>query len=149
MAWIFSLSVEFGAHEESARAAEAHFARIGSGDAVRTARVAPFRDAEGAWWVRVEPEGVGQRGAEDEAEERRMAAAAALLYEALRTFDGYRYALVGVEVDEFRTYAELIAGGGPDAAALTGLVVSDTVWDALGRPAAFERFAPGYRWIPS
>lgn len=77
-----------------------------------------------------------------------MTAAGHQLYDLLRTAPPvYRYALAGVETDEFRTYDELAA----DWAALTifpGLVISDDIWAAAGRPPEFGAFAPGYRWIP-
>jgi hypothetical protein len=53
---------------------------------------------------------------------------------------------VGVEVDEFRTYDELVE----EASALSfpGLVMSDAVWQVIGASSAFRPFSHGYVWKP-
>jgi hypothetical protein len=69
-----------------------------------------------------------------------------LLYERLRSAPEFRYALVGKETDEFRAFDELDQDVlGP---AFAGLVLSEAIWDRLGRPAPFEPFRPGYVWRP-
>ncbi|WP_239154581.1 hypothetical protein [Amycolatopsis sp. FDAARGOS 1241] len=68
------------------------------------------------------------------------------LYERLRTAPPlYRFALAGVETDEFRSFAEL---RGDDLRGFPGLVVSDEVWRRGGEPGEFGAFSPGYRWSP-
>lgn len=68
------------------------------------------------------------------------------LYERLRTAPPFRYAWVGVEVDDFRTFDEL----DDDIVRLdfSGLVLADAVWRALGESDHFVPFARGYRWRP-
>ncbi|GFE70259.1 hypothetical protein [Chroococcus sp. FPU101] len=58
----------------------------------------------------------------------------------------FRYALVGVEVDEFRTYSKLIE----DSAILSfsGLVLSKTIWAEIGKPSTCRDFSLGYVWKP-
>ena len=52
---------------------------------------------------------------------------------------------VGIEVDGFRDFDEL-----DDVAEFdfSGLVLSDTIWQHLGKPEKFRPFKPGYRWRP-
>ena len=70
-----------------------------------------------------------------------------LLYEHLRTAPKFRYALVGVEVDEWRTYEELMEDI-EDPIYVPGLVLSQNVWKKLGCPNNFVQFTDKYLWIP-
>ena len=69
-----------------------------------------------------------------------------LLYQRLRSAPTFRYALVGVEVDEFRTYSELLEDS--SSLAFLGLVLVQTVWEAIGSSPGFRPFSPGYVWKP-
>ncbi|MGL5874567.1 MAG: hypothetical protein ACRC2R_19735 [Xenococcaceae cyanobacterium] len=69
-----------------------------------------------------------------------------LLYEHLRTAPTFRYALAGIEVEEFLTYEELIADGTP--AEYNGLVISEDIWKKTDSYQKFVSFSPGYLWIP-
>ena len=69
-----------------------------------------------------------------------------LLYQRLRFAPTFRYALVGVEVDEFRTYRELLEES--PAPALPGLVLAETLWQRIGASTAFRPFSSGYVWKP-
>jgi hypothetical protein len=69
-----------------------------------------------------------------------------LLYQRLQSAPPFRYALVGVEVDEFRTYRELISEA--IAPSFPGLVLAETVWRSLGASPLFRPFSPGYVWLP-
>ena len=68
------------------------------------------------------------------------------LYEHLHSAPEFRFALVGVEVDEFRRFTEL----DNDVVTLdfSGLVLCEAVWRHLGSPSVFVPFTPGYRWRP-
>ncbi|MEQ8958190.1 MAG: hypothetical protein RLP02_09745, partial [Coleofasciculus sp. C2-GNP5-27] len=59
---------------------------------------------------------------------------------------GFRYALVGVEVDEFRTYTELLESSSNSA--FPGLVLAQTMGEAMGLSPDFRPFSPGYVWKP-
>lgn len=90
------------------------------------------------------PEGVSRSGIVSDDDALQMNAIARDLYASLRSAPSFRYALVGVEVDSFRTESELdddLVSRGID-----GLVISDAIWDRLGRPERFVRFRPGYYW---
>lgn len=133
MAWIFSLSAECE-HEADAAALAAHFADDPTGVS---------EDPCGGWWCGVAPPGVDY---DDEAAQRDHTAR---LYEHLRSAPPrYRYALAGVEVDEFRRYDELLEEDLELAPTFPGLVLAEPLWRRLGEPAGFEAFSPGYVWAP-
>ena len=92
------------------------------------------------------PDGVSRRGVRNEADEKQMTAVAEVLYERLRSAPPFRYAIIGVEVDNFRDFSELDS----DMVNLdfSGLVISDAVWKHLGSPSIFIPFEIGYRWRP-
>jgi hypothetical protein len=56
------------------------------------------------------------------------------------------YALVGVEVDEFRTYSELLSES-PDLV-IPGLVLAIEVANELRVSSTFRSFISGYVWQP-
>ena len=70
-----------------------------------------------------------------------------LLYEHLRTAPKFRFALVGVEVDDWQTYEELIEDI-EDPIHVEGLVLSQTTWKELRYPDSFSKFTDQYVWIP-
>jgi hypothetical protein len=53
-----------------------------------------------------------------------------LLYQRLRSTSAFRYGIVGVEVDEFRTCSELTDD--LTVASLPGIVVDRDIWQLLG-----------------
>ncbi|WP_228056069.1 hypothetical protein [Microcoleus sp. LEGE 07076] len=67
------------------------------------------------------------------------------LYNNLRLAPPFRYALVGMEADEFRTYSELIE---ESALVFPGLVLAEAVWQATGADSVFRSFTLGYVWKP-
>jgi hypothetical protein len=67
-----------------------------------------------------------------------------LLYDRLRTAPPFRYAAVGWETDDFRYFSDLEPGD----ALIAGVVISDEIWQYLGRPSNLEPFSPGYLWTP-
>jgi hypothetical protein len=69
-----------------------------------------------------------------------------LLYQQLRSAPDFRYALVGLEIDEFRTHGELLEES--ESLVLPGLVLSDATWQMMALPATFRAFSPGYVWQP-
>lgn len=66
-------------------------------------------------------------------------------YQRLKTAPSFRYALVGVEVDEFRTYNELLEEEDLD---FPGLVLSESLWQEMGSSPVFQPFSSGYVWKP-
>ncbi|OLF18912.1 hypothetical protein [Actinophytocola xanthii] len=138
MGWIFALNAECGRAEGDARALARHF-HDWSSDVVLIAE---------DWWCGVVPAGLSRSGVRSAADAAAMTSAGIQLYERLRSAPPvYRYALVGVETDEFRHYDELTAQD-EDVTVFPGLVISDDIWTAVGKPPVFGAFAPGYRWLP-
>jgi len=64
------------------------------------------------------------------------------LYDSLRNISFFRYALVGLEVDEFRTYSELRED--LPSLDIPGLVISSNFENPIG----YKYFSPGYIWRP-
>jgi hypothetical protein len=69
-----------------------------------------------------------------------------LLYQSLRFAPPFRYALVGVEVDEFRTYSELIEES--SNLYIPGLVLAKTLERELEILPVFRFFSPSHVWQP-
>jgi hypothetical protein len=138
MAWIFALNAECGPSEATARELSRHFSPWPSGAS---------RDSLSNWWCWVAPEGLSRTGIGSDEEAAAMTELGNKLYDRLRSAPAlYRYALVGVETDQFRDFDELFQD--TDLTVFPGLVLSDSVWSALGGPPEFVPFSPQYRWIP-
>jgi hypothetical protein len=138
MAWIFALNAECGGSVEDARAVAEHFASWPTGVQA---------DADDNWWCWAAPAGLSRSGITTAEDAVAMTEAGHQLYDRLRTAPArYRYALVGVETDEFRTYRELVEDD--DLTRFPGLVLDKPTWAATGRSPGFVPFTPGYRWLP-
>ncbi|NEP43354.1 MAG: hypothetical protein F6K35_30670 [Okeania sp. SIO2H7] len=113
MALIFSLSAECGFESEKAKNLANYFNQISwqlSNGINSECHAEIFQDSEDNCWTRVCPTGVTQVGITTPEDAYSLTEIAILLYQHLRSIPSFRYALVGVEVDEFRTYSELITG---------------------------------------
>ncbi len=146
MAWIFSLSAECGTDKSRADAFAAFFDGFTVTDHREVSHKCLLRtyDDDG-WWTMVSPEGVSTSGVNCEEDRLQMNAMAQQFYSALRSAPEFRYALVGVEVDSFRSATEL----DEDLASsphFKGLVISEAIWSHLGRPAIFHPFRSGFYW---
>jgi hypothetical protein len=149
MAWIFSLSAECGWDQRDARAFAVHFDRYVAVTDIGERVPCPcgvVQDGDAGWWVSVVPEGVSRSGVRHERDRSQMTQIGLSLYDRLRTAPPFRFALVGVEADEFRTFKEI----DDDLIRLdfNGLVINDDIWSTLGEPDIFVPFSPGYRWRP-
>jgi hypothetical protein len=146
MAWIFSLAAECGT-ETAAAAFAAHFAdQAGEGDRPFPATASLFQDLDDNWWCRVVPNGLSQIGVDAPDAAYQMTELGITLYQRLRTAPAFRYAIVGVEVDEFRTYGELCEE--TSLGQFKGLVLSAVIHPAMADRSAFRPFSPGYLWVP-
>ncbi|GAX42427.1 hypothetical protein NIES4075_34280 [Tolypothrix sp. NIES-4075] len=148
MGWIFSLSAECGG-KTAAEEFSHHFDKVYwvlSNGCQSQCRAEIFQDIEENWWCRVSPSGISETKIETPESAYLMTELGILLYQHLRSSPPFRYALVGVEVDEFRTYDELLQ----DSSTLTfpGLVLAEMVWQMIGLPQTFRPFSPGYVWKP-
>ncbi|GBE92367.1 hypothetical protein [Nostoc cycadae] len=149
MAWIFSLSAECGSDESTAHKLAQHFMGqilILSNGSSCLFQVDTFQDIESNWWCRVYPNNISEVGINSPESAYLMTDLGILLYQKLRTAPAFRYALVGVEVDEFRTYSELIEDL-PNLS-VPGLVLSQIIEREVEILPIFRQFSFGYIWQP-
>ncbi len=150
MTWAFSLSAECGPEKRGAQQFSRHFedsSWVLSSDVPCGCSMTIFQDADENWWCRVCPDGVSDTGIEAPDSAYLMTKLGIALYQRLRSAPDFRYAIVGLEVDEFRTYSELIEEA-PAALSFPGLVLSDAVWQSMRSPSTLRPFSPGYFWQP-
>jgi len=149
MAWTFSLSAECGEAKIAAEQFAQHFdgfAWILANGTQYQCHTTLFQDLEGNWWSRVSPSGISEVGIDASDIAYQMTELGILLYQRLQSAPPFRYALVGVEADEFRTYSELITE--IPVTSFPGLVLVETVWRSLGASTLFRPFSSGYVWHP-
>jgi hypothetical protein len=149
MAWVFSLSAECGTEQSQAEKFAEHFRSLTwtlDRGIQSQCQADIFTDVAGNWWCRVCPSGLSQIGIDAPDSAYLMTELGILLYQRLRSAPAFRYGIVGVEVDEFRTYSELTDD--PTVVSLPGIVVSQDIWQLLGSPSALRSFATGYFWKP-
>lgn len=149
MAWIFGLSAECGSDESNAHKFAQYFEGISwllSNGRQCKCRTDTFQDIEENWWCRVSPNNLSEVGIDSPESAYLMTELGILLYQLLRFAPPFRYGLVGVEVDEFRTYSEIIEES-PDLS-IPGLVLAKTLKPELGVLTAFRSFSPSYVWQP-
>ncbi len=149
MAWVFGLSAECGPDERKAERLAQYFKTracvLANGDRCQC-RADTFQDIEENWWCRVCPDKIGEVGIDAPDSAYWMTELGIWFYQQLCSAPAFRYALVGVEVDEFRTYRELLE----DAASLpiAGLVLSVELSQVLGLGTDLHSFSAGYVWYP-
>jgi hypothetical protein len=151
MAWIFSLSAECGSNPEDAARFAQHFHQVSgwlSNGLECKFSAETFQDSEDNWWNIVFPIGVSQVGITTPEDAYQMTEIGIILDKNLRLAPSFRYALVGIEVDEFRTYSELIEADNQSAINFPGLVLAEKVWQLMGCPVGFQPFKSGYFWKP-
>lgn len=149
MAWIFGLSAECGAERAIAEQFAHHFHNVSwilSNGSQIQCHADIFQDIEENWWCRICPNNISEVGIDTPETAYLMTELGILLYQRLRSAPTFRYALVGVEVDEFRTYRELLEESPKPT--FPGLVLAKTVWEAMGESTAFLPFSSGYVWKP-
>jgi hypothetical protein len=149
MAWSFGLAAECGELEANAANFCQHFQgsilNLNDGSSVEC-RGGIFQDLDDNWWCRVCPQGVRLTGVDTPETAYLMTEIGILLYRLLQLAPAFRFALVGVEVDEFRTYHELIEDRSILAVLFPGLVLAHPVWKSIGSPGSFRKFAGDYVW---
>ena len=141
MVWSFSLAAECGELEADAARFLQHFqgSVLSLNDSSSfECQGDIFQDLEDNWWCRVCPQGVSLTGADTPETAYLMTEIGILLYRLLQSASAFRFALVGVEVDEFRTYHELIADRELLAVLFPGLVLDNSVWESIGSPGSFR-----------
>ncbi len=149
MGWTFELAVECGTDHEAAAAVKEHFDGLTfqiDGETNGQWMVEYLsEDEDGRWWVTVLPF-IRGRPLESVDDPQMLAAAARKLYDRLRSAPQFRFAVVGNETFQFNRAEALHELLGHPA--LRGLVVSEELFETLGRPIGFAHFSDGYRWLP-
>lgn len=149
MTWVFSLSAECGTEQVAAEQFAHHFDAVSwglSNGSQSQCYAQIFQDIEENWWCRVCPSAISGVGIDTPQTAYLMTELGILLYQRLQTAPAFRYALVGVEVDEFRTYSELLEES--PSPTFPGIVLAETVWQSLGASPSFRPFSLGYVWKP-
>jgi hypothetical protein len=149
MAWTFSLSAECGAEQVAVEQFAQHFDGLSwvlSNGQKSQCHTAIFQDIEQNWWCRVCPDGISEVGIDASDIAYQMTELGIFLYQRLQSAPPFRYALVGLEVDEFRTYSELSSEIPVNS--FPGLVLAETVWRSPQASPFFRPFSPGYVWHP-
>jgi hypothetical protein len=149
MVWSFSLASECGESEADAAKFCQHFQgsilNLDDGSSFEC-RGDIFQDLDDNWWCRVCPQGISLTGINTPETAYLMTEIGISLYRLLQSAPDFRFALVGVEVDEFRTYTELIEDRELLAVLFPGLVLANPVWKLIGSPGSFRKFAGDYVW---
>ena len=149
MTWKFSLSAECGSDQISGEHFAEHFEELSwtfSNGLQSQCHTAVFQDIDGGWWCQAYPDNISEVGIDRSDTAYQMTELGILLYQRLQSAPPFRYALVGLEVDEFRTYNELISE--TTVPSFPGLVMAKAVWELLGASNVFRPFSPGYVWQP-
>lgn len=149
MTWIFGLSAECGEEYAIAEQFAHHFDNVSwilSNGSQTQCHADIFQDIEENWWCRICPSEISGVGINTSETAYLMTELGILLYQRLRSAPTFRYALVGVEVDEFRTYRELLEE--TSTPTFPGLVLAGTLWQKMGESTAFRPFSSGYVWKP-
>ena len=149
MAWAFSLSVECGRSQDAVKRFAVYFEgmtlTLSTGLSSRC-HTTIFRDMDENWWCRICPSDISETGIEATDTAYLMTELGILLYQQLRPAPSFRYGIAGVEVDEFRTYSELLEE--TSIADFLELVLAEDTWRALASPSTFIPFTQGYVWQP-
>lgn len=149
MAWIYSLSAEFGGDKEAALTFREFFAgtesHLPDGQVVVN-KSDVFQDTDGNWWSSVIPSATDRLQDRLTENKRLQEDVSEVLYRSLQGAPFFRYAIVGLEVEEFRTYNELLQE--PDLSIFPGLVINKDLLEELRVPSSFRPFGSGYVWLP-
>ncbi|WP_242541274.1 hypothetical protein [Phormidium pseudopriestleyi] len=105
-----------------------------------------FQDMEKNWWCRVCANNLSEVGITTPESAYMMTELGILFYQILRLTASFRYALVGVEVDEFRTYSELMEDL-PDLS-IPGLVLAQNLTEGVETMPGFKPFNSTHIWQP-
>ncbi|WP_026079604.1 hypothetical protein [Spirulina subsalsa] len=149
MSWIFSLSAECGSDESNVHQFAGYFEGISyllsNGHQCKCCTDI-FQDIEENWWCRISFNHLSEVGIDSPESAYLMTELGILLYQSLQLATTFRYALVGVEVDEFRTYSELMEE--LSSLSIPGLVLAKSFEQELGSLSGFRAFSANYIWQP-
>lgn len=145
MAWIFSLWAQCGTCEEADTFA-AHF-KAQRWTLIKGTEICCCASIVSGTCCWVRPAPTSLEVAQEEVVAQRTEIAYRL-YEHLRSAPPFRFALVGVEVDDVRTDLELLGMARDPHRAYRGMVLTADLWHRAGRPSSFEPFGATHVWRP-
>lgn len=156
MGWFFTLSAELSSNQTDAKNFAEHFNHFSlvlSDGQQFFCQAGCHQEAGGKspnWWCIVCPTKADGKDINVLKDWQEMNELAPLLYGRLQLAPSFRYAIVGIEVDEYVTYDELLSDAPIEELDNTssGLVVSEELWRKLGSPHGLVSFRLGYLWIP-
>ncbi|WP_394821456.1 hypothetical protein [Pendulispora albinea] len=146
MAWIFALWAQCGTGDD-ANAFIAHFEGLSwtLSDGTATHCEVSLLSNTCCW---ITPTNLSHSGVSNANDAAQLTEVGKRLYERLRSAPPFRFAMVGVEVDDVRTEIEVEEMIRASHSAYQGLVVSTDLWQRAGKPSAFRTFRPGHVWRP-
>ena len=151
MGTFYQLSIECGEDESLARSVERHYDGY-SFEVTRTVRSTcsprAITDGDQNWWVIVSPNGLSASGISSKEDAQQMTIAGRNLYDRLLSSPPFRYAIAGVETEEFKSFSELKEMDAGLYSRLAGLVMSRETWEAMSSPPGFVPFRNRYLWRP-
>ena len=155
MAYIFSLSAECGADKTQAETFAKHFEDLSFTLVTGTfsnCRTWIHQDKETNFGVSIIPDNVTDTGIGDEKDCIELSELGLRLYKHLLNAPPFRYALAGVEVDQFNYYSNLFKSvctypdGRKALHGFAGLVLRKDIWQEMGEPISFYKFKKDYVW---
>jgi len=158
MAYDYSLSTECGADRGPADAFAKHFEGLAfelMTGKTSACSVDVHTDDETNWWVDVFPHNITRSNGSNLTDAIEVSELGYRLYKQLQSAPPFRFSLFGCEVTEFRLHGQLaddiaVYRDGRtefnNSPAFEGLVLSQGMWEWLGKSIAFFPFVDGYRW---
>lgn len=151
MAWIFSLSIECGIAESDAKFICQYFEGLivkfkDGQDTTFSTHI--LIDGEKNYWAVVSSRHIKVGGSDSPVltDSQYTSEAGWQLYKKLKAAPVvFRYALVGWEVEEFRTFSQLDKED-LELGVFPGLVISNEIWERFGKPSHFEPFNESHFW---
>lgn len=157
MAYLFSLSAECSSDRTIADRFAEHFEGLSFNLSTGTESKCEnwiHEDPECNWWVTVIPSDISRSGVNSENDCIELSELGFRLYKHLLSAPPFRYALAGIEVDDFSYYTDLFKSvctypdGRNALHGFTGLVLQKELWQELGKPISFGEFGPDHLWVP-
>ena len=151
MGTFFQLSIECGGEESLARSVGNHYEDYSFEITETLKSICSCRiitDADQNWWAIVSPSGLSASGISTNEDARYMTIAGRHLYARLLSSPPFRYAIAGVETEEFRSFSELKDTDANLYPRLHGLVLAREIWESVGCPSGFVEFRDRYLWLP-
>jgi hypothetical protein len=143
MAWIFSMWIETGEDESAGQAIRDYFDNL---SILKTdeKQYKIYTHKQGQGNI-ITVDRISRSGVTSLNDAMEMTKIGFEFYNLLKSAPKFRYAMVGVEVDEFRNWYELVEEPN-DIQLFKGLVIRKDVYRYLGSPGILVEFKDDYLW---